>query len=525
MRVDDHSQDIIANEKAQLKVHQQRLVGRLEQAGTYVLRLLPSDAPILVRVLEAKPWESEGQLLDEKRREVVSFQTNTHQLIGLGTPRIRSEQDGHAIELELSLPTDLPLESVRAHVVSSAFVYTVDQVAEIRKTLPPAQEPQCQEFTSKKCSYLSNKELSDEQCYVMNRQNEPKFVGNNLEKPRILLKRIEKRETSFDKEELKAGGDFRTKNACQELKEASVYNMARSRKIHGSAADGLGCVVLQQMTTKNNFLRHASSITPNLHGKVLSFKVPLHHQSFKVILTSQSFAIEREFGLPQTKLPVKDLRHLGLEDKDAAKEAITMSREIYRLQKGESLRVKRNSLWTAVSNSNVAAFSAIRGYKLWDWVTEWPNYAPEKKQQVYDEHACHELNVYLQRKDPEFFTAVVRPFIANKLEKGIVDFCLLEHPRALEFARPERTSTLNALESCLLVEYLIKTKQAELAQAIASSMELREKSNIISGELYQRQFDTIVTSKLVEERQNINIAPNPYSAFAAPSVHMDLMEC
>jgi hypothetical protein len=47
----------------------------------------------------------------------------------------------------------------------------------------------------------------------MNRQNEQKFVGNNLDKPRILLKRIEKRETSFDKEELKAEGAFKNKSA------------------------------------------------------------------------------------------------------------------------------------------------------------------------------------------------------------------------------------------------------------------------------------------------------------------------
>lgn len=161
------------------------------------------------------------------------------------------------------------------------------------------------------------------------------------------------------------------------------------------------CVILQQITTKNNFLRNAATITPNLHGKVLSFKVPLHHQSFKIILTSQSFAIQREYGLPQTKLPTKDLRHFGLEDKNPTKqEAITMSREVYRLQKGESLKVKRNSLWTAVSSSNVAGYSAIKGFKLWDWVLQWPTYTAEKKQQVYDEYCSHELNVYLRNKDP-----------------------------------------------------------------------------------------------------------------------------
>ena len=145
------------------------------------------------------------------------------------------------------------------------------------------------------------------------------------------------------------------------------------------------CLVLREITTKNNFLRNSATVTPNLHGKVLSFKVPIHHQYFKIVLTSQSFAIERDFGLPQTKLPMKDLRHFGLEDKDSSKqEGITMSREIYRLQKGESLKVKRNSLWTAVSSINVAGYSAIKGNKVWDWVLQWPTHTPEKKQQVYD---------------------------------------------------------------------------------------------------------------------------------------------
>lgn len=110
-----------------------------------------------------------------------------------------------------------------------------------------------------------------------------------------------------------------------------------------------------------------------------------------------------------------------------------------------------------------------------------------------------------------------------------MDYCLLDHPRASEFAQPLKTATLNALESCLLVEYLVRNKQVELAQAIATSMELKEKSNIVSGELYQRQFDTIVTSKLVEERQQV--APNPYAAMACSSMaprHMMMdmmMEC
>ena len=89
--------------------------------------------------------------------------------------------------------------------------------------------------------------------------------------------------------------------------------------------------------------------------------------------------------MEQTKLPLKDLRHVGLNDGDkAATEGITMLRGVYKLQKGDTLKVKRSSMWSAISSTNVAAYSAIKAAKVWDWVLDWPSYSPEKKQQVYD---------------------------------------------------------------------------------------------------------------------------------------------
>ncbi len=39
-------------------------------------------------------------------------------------------------------------------------------------------------------------------CYVIDRKNQKKFIGNTLEKPNILLKRTFVRDTNFDKENL-----------------------------------------------------------------------------------------------------------------------------------------------------------------------------------------------------------------------------------------------------------------------------------------------------------------------------------
>jgi len=78
---------------------------------------------------------------------------------------------------------------------------------------------------------------------------------------------------------------------------------------------------------------------------------------------------------------------------------------------------------------------------------------------------------------------------------------LLQHPKAKEFAQPVALERLNAFEKCLLVDYLIGSKQFEIAQSIASAMDLAEKGNIISVDEYRKNFDIIVTSKMLEEKR------------------------
>lgn len=164
------------------------------------MKFEPIGQRIDIFVMEATKWESEGQLYDDKLKQVMTLPTNAHQLIGLNTPKLQKIEEGYSVSIEMNLPADIPIDSVRAHIISSAFFYNCDQVDCIRKTLPPSQKFERQSFANRESSYLNNKKLSDEACYVINRQKEQKYVGNNLEKPHLLLKRLEKRDTGFDKE-------------------------------------------------------------------------------------------------------------------------------------------------------------------------------------------------------------------------------------------------------------------------------------------------------------------------------------
>ena len=63
-------------------------------------------------------------------------------------------------------------------------------------------------FTQWKNIYLSNRTLSDENRYYMERKMQEKTIGNFLEKPTVLLKRNFIRDTTFNEEKLAEGSKY-----------------------------------------------------------------------------------------------------------------------------------------------------------------------------------------------------------------------------------------------------------------------------------------------------------------------------
>lgn len=109
------------------------------------------------------------------------------------------------IKLDVSGLNHQDLEQIRVHVLANNFNNShLPSSFDCAAYFHP--EVTSQTTTSKQpSSYYSNKVLSDEAAYVNNRQREPSFIGNNLEKPQIFLKKILIRETKINEEELNAG--------------------------------------------------------------------------------------------------------------------------------------------------------------------------------------------------------------------------------------------------------------------------------------------------------------------------------
>jgi hypothetical protein len=79
-----------------------------------------------------------------------------------------------------------------------------------------AQDNQVFPFKKWDNIYLSNKKLGDEYRYVFNRRNAKRFIGNTLERPQLVLKRLKVRETNFDSEVVREGAQYESLQAEKE---------------------------------------------------------------------------------------------------------------------------------------------------------------------------------------------------------------------------------------------------------------------------------------------------------------------
>ena len=106
----------------------------------------------------------------------------------------------------------------------------------------------------------------------------------------------------------------------------------------------------------------------------------------------------------------------------------------------DSLRKLYDLYFTLSGDKNLEEFG---------FILEWPKLSEKEKREKYSKYACHELNFFLYKKDPEFFKRVVKPYIENKFEKTFLDEFLIGAPLT-KYLEPWRYGRLNIVERILL---------------------------------------------------------------------------
>lgn len=303
-------------------------------------------------------------------------------------------------------------------------------------------------------AYLTGRNLGDELRYVLDRRLEPKFPGNMLDRPALLLNPWAIRSTETG-EQLATGGE----NFAPAVTPPSARPAAPGEAKDRAGADGHGQA---EFSPNLDFLADSSAVVVNLipdqNGVVSVPRGQLGpHALIHVVAVDPLHTTSRVVSLPEQPVQKLDLRlKAGLDPKSH----FTQQKQITLLKPNEPF-----VLADALGGRFEAYDSLPRLYSLYTtllpdpklaefaFILNWPKLKPEEKRKQFSKYACHELSFFLSKKDPEFFRTVIKPYLANKKDKTFLDRWLLEEPLN-DYLDPWQFGRLNTVERVLLAQRL-----------------------------------------------------------------------
>jgi hypothetical protein len=319
--------------------------------------------------------------------------------------------------------------------------------------------------------FAGGRDIGDEYRYILERRYAQKFPGNMLSRPGLLLNPWEKRSTD--------------QSAIEQLamQKAAATAGARQQKAEpsrSSVAQPMGGEKGPEVISPNlDFLARTGPVlynsVPDKDGVVrIDRKLFGDRQLVQIYAEDLQDGVWKQVALPDLDAELKDQRLT--RNLDPAK-PFAEKKQIDVLQKGQVLTLpdilsSEIETYDTIGSVFSLLYTLNRDETLakFAWIIEWPKLSDEEKRAKYSEFACHELHVFLSRKDPDFFARVVQPYLRNKKDKTFIDEYLLgaDLRRYLE---PWRFAQLNAAERAFLVARL-QADGADIARHLRELWEL-----------------------------------------------------
>jgi hypothetical protein len=353
--------------------------------------------------------------------------------------------------------------------------------------------------------YLSNRALGDELRYIYERKNGERYMGNTLAKPQLLLKRLFIQTTHTNKEQLESGTAYdRVAENAPMRKVKCDEKQRRSSSISPSAlTNKVYC--MQNFMSVEPFTR--LNMKPDTNG-IIKLELSNNEYNTLYIVAVDEDAVCHQIIDSANKLLLK--RNLAQLDVLSSAKNYSECRGAINVAKHETLTIKdltSTEVMLVDSLDRVAAIQkklAVGSSKAYcadfDFLSEWGTYSNDEKNAKYSKFFCHELNMYIKYKDPTYFKSVVAPHLMSKMEKQLLDYCLLGDRRMVDWACPHRFKELNGLEQCLLVEGLSLIGEDKLCSEMVGHMRSAEESNKRPATQYNWMFDTILSlNKMMEQ--------------------------
>ena len=398
-------------------------------AGDYQLTLKDLGEVIQVRITEGVP--AAGYVLGRFRQL---------ELRGTNTVSIESV-DVKADKIQVQLGNSS--EFSRVHLFATTFRPEYDAYSQLAKVRDA--EPASDYRVPSSCLYVEGRMIGDEYRYVLDRKYAQKFPGNMLPRPELLLNPWAIRETETAIEQLADDEGFANEAADKEMLKRQSRGRQR-QSVSGTTEFDL------------DFLADASFVRlnarPDADGRIEVDRDELKgKQTFVVVAVDPLTTSVRYVDLPQTQSRFLDLRLATGLQVDAS---FSQQNQISVVEQGQTFQLDD------IRSSKFEIYDSLpRVYQLYEslqpfvdlndfrFVLRWNQMTVEEKRERYSKYACHELNFFIAKKDPEFFDAVIQPYLQQKLNKTFLDHYLIRDDLTV-FLSPWNYQQLNVVERILL---------------------------------------------------------------------------
>ena len=409
------------------------------QPGNYLLTLNRKNSQIKIRVTAGTAGQAYA-LGNTRLLELRS--TNPLHITSVDTD-----------ENQLKVRLDGATKYTRVHVLATRYQPVFNPFTDFAAIRDA--EPTSYRLPAVIAQYVAGRDIGDEYRYVLDRKYADKFPGNMLKRPSLLLNPWAIRDTQTGQQMAEEGEEF-----------------APGAKVAEQAASPTDQEALRETapsdTSNLDFLSEASVVFANLRpdkNGVVSVAMDelAPHQHLHVVAIDPRSTIYRQVALPVKELKIDDLRLILALDPT---KHYAQRKQITVLDAGASFTIPD------VTTAKFDYYDSLsRIYRLYatlsqdtqlakfEFITRWPQLNPEEKREKYSEFACHELHYFLMRKDPEFFTKALLPYLASKKDKTFLDHWLLVDSLD-EYFDPWQYARLNIVERILLGQRVEREQDA-----------------------------------------------------------------
>lgn len=351
---------------------------------------------------------------------------------------------------KLQVAVENATAATRVHVCVTTFAADVSRYSSFHL---PAEAPSLTGRRTARSYYVDSLRLDEEYAYILNRRGAPKFPGNMLVQPSLLIHPWEIAKTTNLRREARDGDMIPDAAAAPIMAEGE------------NALRGRGEPRAVSYSKSFEHLARPSVWLCNIPVEDGMAEIPLKqlkgYGSIAISVVHPSGGDFRCLPLEDAKIEFADLR---LKEAFDPSVALGQTEGIEELASGDTVEIsgayaQQFQLYDTLGDviqlySTILSDGEFANYRF---LGDWLQLSQQEKQAQYSKHACHELNLFLYRRDADFFRSVVRPFIEQKAEKQFVDFWLLEKPLD-SFLAIDRFQQLNTLERVLF------SKRNELAK-------------------------------------------------------------